>query len=79
MWQLFYVAVARSLLGCDPQLDVAKTGVSGDPQAHERTLQYPVAIDGSQTVQAILITNRKNAIDVAADADSLRSRAGFIT
>ncbi|WP_047229929.1 hypothetical protein [Pseudomonas brassicacearum] len=79
MWQLFYVAVAFLLLGCDSQLDAAKKGVSSAPQAHERTLQYTVAFDGSQTIQAILITNGKDAIDVAVDADSLRSRAGFMT
>nr|WP_290467269.1 hypothetical protein [Pseudomonas fluorescens] len=79
MWQLFCVAVAFSLLGCDSHLDAAKKGVSGDSHAYERTLQYTVAVDGSQMIQAILITKGKNAIDVAVDADSLRSRAGFMT
>ena len=49
------------------------------PKTHESTLQYTVAVDGSQTIQAILITNGKDETDVGADADSLRSLAGFRT
>lgn len=79
MWQFFCVVVAFSLLGCDSQLDAAKKGVRGDSQAHERNLQYTVAADGSQTIQAIFTTNGKDAIDVASEADVLRSRAGFMT
>lgn len=53
-----------------------KNGVRDDSLAHERTLQY--AVEGSKTIQAILITNGKEAIDVAADVDSRLSRAGFM-
>lgn len=79
MRQLIYIAVAFSLLGCDSQQGAENKSLSNDSLVHGRTLLYTVAVDGSQTIQAILTTNGKEAIDVAADADSLVSRAGFMT
>lgn len=77
--QLFlYVAIAFTLLGCDSKLDAANNGVRDESLAHERTLQYSVAIDGSETIQAILITHGMEAIDLAADSDSRLSRAAFM-
>jgi len=66
MRKLFiYTLVGLSLAGCDSSRD-SGGAVGTGAVAHERTLHYSKAEDGSTVIQATRITNGQRAVDTAA-------------